>query len=209
MRVRAFWQPTHQPLPRTDRVADQLHQTADRQMVRQTTGRCSPRRVRTFSQQCIDVSGPGGIARARGMIDVGGASGQVGRHGRRHQRRAPLHIAATCGQRISGPNRLDSVVTQWVSLIAGGRRRPLLDDSARITGSGRTVNDVLEFAQEFRWPARLCPGGPPMVAGHQQSVLSPGNGHVQQSTLLVNAPPIEQATMFGDLVRQLFSVSDS
>lgn len=55
------------------------------------------------------------------MIDVGGASGQVGRHGRRHQRRAPLHIAATCGQRISGPNRLDSVVTQWVSLIAGGR----------------------------------------------------------------------------------------
>ncbi|COX02727.1 Uncharacterised protein [Mycobacterium tuberculosis] len=47
------------------------------------------------------------------------------------------------------------------------------------------------------------------MAGHQQSVLSPGNGHVQQSTLLVNAPPIEQATMFGDLVRQLFSVSDS
>ncbi len=73
-------------------------------------------------------SGPGeGIARAR-MIDVGGASGQVGRHGRRLRAATRSPRRAVTDQRAR--SRLDSVVTQWVSLIAGGHKRPLLDDSA-------------------------------------------------------------------------------
>ncbi len=53
-------------------------------------------------------------------------------------------------------NRLDSVVTQWSFIIAGGRRRPL---NRRLRKDHRLdERSMMSLVQEFRWP-RLCPGG--------------------------------------------------
>ena len=168
-------------------------------------GRASGRRLRgagPLGQQGIDVGGP--------AVDVGGGSRRslAGRHRLRHQRRTAFDVAAAHRQRIGGPDRFDNVVAQRVSFTIGGRGGPMFHHPAGIAGRGRTVDDVFEFAKEVRRAPRLDSGRTPVMAGHQQGVLGPGDRYVQQPALLVDTTLIELAAVLGDLVRQLLSVGD-